>query len=641
MGKGNFISRLTRRGRPGLMRLSVMVVILSLAGAAGAQTLDVTPDEDAVFRFSGFEGGSFAPETLTTWTIDDLDNAGLEYTVTTDQPWLRVIPQSGKIISIGTDTANASLVSSEAENLAPGIYTAIVTFRNLTSAQDDITRFVELTVKPSNFTVSPSVVTVTADEGTHATTSTVITLTNHGQQALNYNLTGIPPNWLKVSKSGGTVPGGGQDTFMLTYSTSALEQGAYTAEINVVNTTNGRGTTRILVSLLITDPDDGPILTISPIAAGGKIRVQPNGTILASNDRVIRMLFEEGQIITLSVDVEDGYEFIEWSGDLPIQADKTANPITLTMNQARSITAVVTPRMWTLNLSTSGRGTGTIKATPFGDNSDNALVWKYQEGQVVALEATADAGSVFTGWSGNLPAGQEKSNPLTVVMDRTRTITARFEQVVSVAVDVDGEGTAEVAPQLETYFRGASLTLTATPAEGWYFKEWTGSVQSNNDQVVVVLEGDLHTTAVFAEGEPPDDDEPGNPTPSEDTYTLASEVHGNGVITPAGGEFEAGSKLRLVATPAVGWVFVGWEGDAAGDDLATEIVLDQNRKIVARFEEDPNGGNGSGSPVPGAPPMCGAASAGMISTAMIGLACLSRSRRRWTFGPAHRGRRTD
>jgi hypothetical protein len=307
--------------------------------------------------------------------------------------------------------------------------------------------------------------------------------------------------------------------------------------------------------------------------------------------------------------------------------DKTDNPITLTMNQARSITALVTPRMWTLNLSTSGKGTGTIKATPHGDNSANALVWQYIDGQVVALEATPDAGSGFTGWSGNLPAGKEMVNPLTILMDRTRTITARFEQVVDVETDVTGEGTVSLTPELETYYRGASVTLTADPAEGWYFKEWTGSVQSDDNEVVVILEGDLQVTAVFAKGTPPgDDDEPGNPTPTEDMYSLLSEVQGNGVVTPASGEFDAGSEVRLVATPAVGWVFAGWEGDASGSELATEIVLDANRKVIARFEEDPNGDDG-GSPSPGAPPTCGASGAGMISMAMLGLGLLSWRRR--------------
>jgi len=48
----------------------------------------------------------------------------------------------------------------------------------------------------------------------------------------------------------------------------------------------------------------------------------------------------------------------------------------------------------------------------------------------VELEANAAIGFAFQTWLGDVPAGQETTNPLTVTMDQARSITARFEYLL-------------------------------------------------------------------------------------------------------------------------------------------------------------------------------------------------------------------
>jgi hypothetical protein len=50
----------------------------------------------------------------------------------------------------------------------------------------------------------------------------------------------------------------------------------------------------------------------------------------------------------------------------------------------------------------------------------------YTYGAIVTLTPTANAGYDFTGWSGQVPVGDEADNPLIVTMDQSRTITAHF-----------------------------------------------------------------------------------------------------------------------------------------------------------------------------------------------------------------------
>jgi PKD repeat protein len=77
--------------------------------------------------------------------------------------------------------------------------------------------------------------------------------------------------------------------------------------------------------------------------------------------------------------------------------------------------AEVPPDSCTLAVSTAGIGTGSVALDPSGGT--------YVEGTVVTLTATADTGSVFAGWSGDVTGS---TNPTTVTMTSNKTVTATF-----------------------------------------------------------------------------------------------------------------------------------------------------------------------------------------------------------------------
>jgi uncharacterized repeat protein (TIGR01451 family) len=52
----------------------------------------------------------------------------------------------------------------------------------------------------------------------------------------------------------------------------------------------------------------------------------------------------------------------------------------------------------------------------------------HRAGSVVELTASPNPATEFSGWSGDLPSGSEMDNPLSVLMDRARSITAGFSQ---------------------------------------------------------------------------------------------------------------------------------------------------------------------------------------------------------------------
>jgi uncharacterized repeat protein (TIGR02543 family) len=121
--------------------------------------------------------------------------------------------------------------------------------------------------------------------------------------------------------------------------------------------------------------------------------------------------YDYGTVVTLTATANTGSTFTGWSGDL----SGTTNPITLTMDSDKTITATFELNQYTLDLSTTGTGAGIVTANPAGP--------VYEFGTVVTLTATADITSTFTGWSGGLTG---TTNPITFTIEADTTITATF-----------------------------------------------------------------------------------------------------------------------------------------------------------------------------------------------------------------------
>jgi hypothetical protein len=64
-------------------------------------------------------------------------------------------------------------------------------------------------------------------------------------------------------------------------------------------------------------------------------------------------------------------------------------------------------------------------------------------------------------------------------------------------LNVSGEGTVTPPAGVHDYLRNASVTLQATPAEGWRFMRWTGDLESAQNPLDIVMSSDTVVTAVF------------------------------------------------------------------------------------------------------------------------------------------------
>jgi hypothetical protein len=148
---------------------------------------------------------------------------------------------------------------------------------------------------------------------------------------------------------------------------------------------------------------------------------------------------------------------------------------------------------------------------------------------------------------------------------------------------VSPPGTGLVSPSGRQYESGAQVTVTATPAGGYIFDHWSGSVSDTSPTISITMDQDHSITANFVAG-------------SVDRYDLTiSSTEGGSVTTPGEGTFtySFGTVVNLVATPASGYQFVNWTGGAGAvgnvNAALTTITVNDDYSVRANFAVIPPG----------------------------------------------------
>jgi uncharacterized repeat protein (TIGR02543 family) len=77
--------------------------------------------------------------------------------------------------------------------------------------------------------------------------------------------------------------------------------------------------------------------------------------------------------------------------------------------------------------------------------------------------------------------------------------------------------------------------------------------------------------------------------PSTQTHTITINISppGAGSVSPSGGEYESGAQVTLTASPAIGYTFEHWSGDASGTISTITITMDSDKSLTAHFETTP------------------------------------------------------
>ena len=195
---------------------------------------------------------------------------------------------------------------------------------------------------------------------------------------------------------------------------------------------------------------------------------------------------------------------------------------------------------------------------------------------------TAPADQEFKAWE---IGGAEYKVGDSYTVDRDTEIKALWENSVitpttyTVTVGNDGNGTGTATPS--TAATGTEITLTATPKEGYHFKEWqviSGGV-TIKDNKFLMPSSNVEVRAIFEKDAPP--------VPTE--FTITMKTDGNGTASASHAKAVVGTEIRLTATPNTGYHFKEWQVESPAGLVITNnqfTMPNDNVEVKAIFEKD-------------------------------------------------------
>jgi uncharacterized repeat protein (TIGR02543 family) len=336
---------------------------------------------------------------------------------------------------------------------------------------------------------------------------------------------------------------------------------------------SGTGTagTALSVQFSVIDQSTATQYTLSTATTG-------SGAVSKSPDQPT---YNSGSIVVLTATPAAGYAFSGWSGS----ATGSTNPLNVAMSASKTISATfVAIPQYSLTVTTAGNGT--VSKSP-----DQPT---YNSGSSVVLTATPAAGYRFSAWSGSATGS---TNPLTVTMSASKTITATFVPTnqYTLAITTVGNGTVTKSPDQLSYTNNTSVSMTAVPAAGYRFSAWSGSSTGSTNPRSITMNGNKAVTATFVQL-------------TQYTLTVNTPVNGTVTKSPNQPTYDTGSIVVLTATPAAGYAFSGWSGSATGSTNPLNVAMSANKTISATFTAVPQysltvttAGNGTVSKTPDQP----------------------------------------
>ena len=269
-------------------------------------------------------------------------------------------------------------------------------------------------------------------------------------------------------------------------------------------------------------------------------------------------VYQQGQQCTVSATPATGYTFVRWTEN-GSQVSTNAN-YTFTVTGNRTLVAQFQQQTYTINVSATPSNGGTVTgggAFHYGENC--------------TVIATANNGYSFTNWMEN---GNVVSSNATYQFTVTgnRTLVAHFQAqsyTITATADPTNGGTVTGGG---TFNYGQSCTLTATPATGYTFVNWTknGQQVSTNATYTFTVTGSGAYVAHFQV--------------QSFTVTVAANPSEGGTVS-GGGTYNYGQNCIINAMANEGYDFINWteNGTHVSNNLNYGFAVMDNHNFVANF----------------------------------------------------------
>ena len=196
----------------------------------------------------------------------------------------------------------------------------------------------------------------------------------------------------------------------------------------------------------------------------------------------------------------------------------------------------------------------------------------FAQGSSVTVTAVPSLGYSFTNWTEGVTVVSANAS-YQLNMAGNKTLVANFATGTSTFTlnTTAVNGTVVKLPNTATYNSGATVQLTATPATGFVFTSWSGDATGSASPLTVTMNANKNITANFT-------------AIVAGTFTLnVTAINGTVVKNPDLISYANGATVQLTATPATGFEFTSWSGDATGSASPVTVTMNGNKNVTANF----------------------------------------------------------
>jgi hypothetical protein len=226
----------------------------------------------------------------------------------------------------------------------------------------------------------------------------------------------------------------------------------------------------------IQDLPDTYTLTINKIGSGnGIVEFTPLGP------------YNAGEVVTLWANASVGSSFDGWTGNL----SGTNSPEVLVMDSNKTVNAqfVLNPTI-TYNLTIDIIGSGTTNPSPG--------TYSFVADSLVNIEAISDSDWNFSHWNGEFNSTQ---NNTSIIINSDKIITANFVEtpVYILKISINGNGTTNPIAGNHSYLAETIVSLEAIAESKWIFDNWSGDINTTENQTTILINNNKNITANFEE----------------------------------------------------------------------------------------------------------------------------------------------
>ena len=297
--------------------------------------------------------------------------------------------------------------------------------------------------------------------------------------------------------------------------------------------------------------------------------------------------FPYGSLVTLTATANTGSIFTSWSGG----GCTGVGTCQVAIDNTKSVVASFEKLNFNLTVTKTGAGTGTVTSNPSGISCGSDCSEEYPYSTIVTLTASADTGSIFTGWTGG---GCSGTGTCQVTMSSVKSVNASFSPAHTLFIDKSGPGTGtiissppgiscgSVCNNTSAFFTENSVvTLTASADTGSIFTGWSGGGCSGTGTCQVTMSSDQYisasfneyTLSVFKSG-----------SGSGTVYSVPPGINCDSGCTSDSAGFGIGTAVSLFSTTDSDSTFIGWSGDGCTGTDSCQIFLNESVNIFATYD---------------------------------------------------------